>query len=83
MFWNFQMNSYDVHRSILNWKWYPENFQKPARNIKWIQVLEREATFKNNNNKNKHKSDNPLTKHFTHIIFPLKTLICQWLKQTR
>ena len=30
MFWNFQMNSYDAHQSMLNWKWYP----KTVRNLK-------------------------------------------------
>ena len=60
------MNSYDTRsyndttQSILSWKWYPEQFQKP-HNLYKIKLT---TSTRSHANKNKHKKDNWFREHF-------------------
>ena len=50
----------DTTQSILSWKWYPEQFQKP-HNLYKIKLT---TSTRSHANKNKHKKDNWFREHF-------------------
>ena len=50
----------DTTQSILSWKWYPEQFQKP-HNLYKIKLT---TSTRSHVNKNKHKKDNWFREHF-------------------